>query len=282
MANDTDSTPNTPSLPSWARLPINRCNLPAVILGGLHFQAHPQELLLDGVRPFHDALFKMLDAIPDTLARAERFMDYMTVHFVLETPEDAGGDKTVKKHRTKADYSRQIRGWFFDADGREAAVIKGWVESRFGLLTRYHKGRLHSDDPKNDMYFTQERSQGIYNTHALDTQLDLLYTYAQYEQKRACEATNNAYLTLYRGVNALSDFDVIEKTSKREANVILNSMNSFTSDPERAGEFGDHILKARIPRQKIFCTSELLPGRLRGENEFMVIGGAYNVTLQYW
>ncbi|WP_337997412.1 NAD(+)--dinitrogen-reductase ADP-D-ribosyltransferase [Oleispirillum naphthae] len=276
MADDTETTPGTPSLPRWARLPINRCNLPPVVLGGLSFQEDPVDLRLDGVFPFHAELFAMLDSLPDRAARAERFIDYMTVHFCLETPEEAGA--TAKRHRTKADYLRMLRGWFFDSDGREAAVIKGWVESRFGLITRFHKGRLHAGDDAADARFAEERSRGIYATHALDAQLDLLYAYAQYELAKSAPG----HLTLYRGVNAIDDFDILERTGPRAATVVLNAMNSFTADSDRAGEFGDNILTARIPRQKVFCTSDLLPGRLKGENEVMVIGGAYRVSLHYW
>ncbi len=278
MADDPPSRPGTPSLPPWARLPINRCNLPSVVLGSLSFQDAPEDLRLDGVFPFHAELFAMLDSLPGKAARAERFIDYMTVHFCLETPEEAGGER--KRHRTKADYTRMLRGWFFDADGREAAVIKGWVESRFGLLTRFHKGRLRIGDAIADARFVEERSRGVYATHALDSQLDLLYAYAQYELAKPADAP--AHLTLYRGVNAIDDFDILERTGPREATVVLNSMNSFTADPDRAGEFGDNILEARIPRQKVFCASDLLPGRLKGENEVMVIGGAYRVRLTYW
>jgi len=283
MSDDTNACDNPlPSLPKWARLPINRCNLPPVVLGGLRFQREPEDLRLDGVRPFHDQLFRMLDTLSTPAERAERFMDYMTVHFVLEEPEEAGGDKGRKRHRTKADYTRQLRGWFFDADGREGAVIKGWVESRFGLLTRYHNGRLHTDNSEADMRFMQERARGIYNTHALDAQLDLLYTYAQYEQALIAQETGEEHITLYRGVNALGDFDILEKTGKREANVVFNSINSFTTDVDQAGMFGDHIMAVSVPRQKVFCYTELLPGKLKGENEYMVIGGAYHVRLQYW
>jgi len=276
MADDTETPPGSPSLPRWARLPINRCNLPPVVLGGLSFQENPVDLRLDGVFPFHAELFAMLNSLPERAARAERFIDYMTVHFCLETPEEAGA--TGKRHRTKADYLRMLRGWFFDSDGREAAVIKGWVESRFGLITRFHKGRLHAGDEAADTRFAQERARGIYATHALDAQLDLLYAYAQYELAKSAPE----HLTLYRGVNAIDDFDILARTGPREATVVLNAMNSFTADADRAGEFGDNILAARIPRQKVFCTSDLLPGRLKGENEVMVIGGAYRVSLHYW
>ena len=37
------------SLPAYARLPINRCNLPASILCSLSYQRHPVPLKLDGV-----------------------------------------------------------------------------------------------------------------------------------------------------------------------------------------------------------------------------------------
>jgi NAD+--dinitrogen-reductase ADP-D-ribosyltransferase len=278
MADAPVPSSGSPSLPSWARLPINRCNLPSVVLGSLSFQESPEDLRLDGVFPFHAELFAMLDSLPDKAARAERFIDYMTVHFCLETPEEAGA--TAKRYRTRADYTRMLRGWFFDADGREAAVIKGWVESRFGLISRFHKGRLHAGDAVADARFVEERSRGIYATHALDAQLDLLYAYAQYELAKGPDAKN--HLVLYRGVNAIDDFDILSRTGPREATVVLNSMNSFTADPERAGEFGDNILEARVPRQKVFCTSDLLPGRLKGENEAMVIGGAYRVRLTYW
>ena len=40
----TDET--APALPRFARLPINRCNLPAAILGGLTYQRHPTPLTI--------------------------------------------------------------------------------------------------------------------------------------------------------------------------------------------------------------------------------------------
>ena len=52
-----------PRLPKGS-LPINRCNLPAVILGGLTFQRHPAPLLLDGVAELHHRLFRSLICWP--------------------------------------------------------------------------------------------------------------------------------------------------------------------------------------------------------------------------
>ena len=79
-----------PRLPKGSYLPINRCNLPAVILGGLTFQRHPAPLLLDGVAELHHRLFRSLDLLAEPGERAQRFMDYMTVYFRLEALEDVG------------------------------------------------------------------------------------------------------------------------------------------------------------------------------------------------
>ena len=81
--------------------------------------------------------------------RGEVFADYMTVRFQLAWPE-AMGLSGHKKGRTKANYIRMIRGWSFDADSREGAVLKGWVESRFGLMPRWHGESLR--DPSGEAY----------------------------------------------------------------------------------------------------------------------------------
>ncbi|MEY2632463.1 MAG: hypothetical protein RIR00_1117 [Pseudomonadota bacterium] len=70
-------------------MPINRCNLPAVVLGSLTYQRFPTPLLLDGVAELHRDLFRRLEAAP-AASRAEVFRDYLTVHFRLERPEEMG------------------------------------------------------------------------------------------------------------------------------------------------------------------------------------------------
>ena len=140
MDNNNQSTHKNPTLPGYARLPINRCNLPAVILGSLTFQRHPVELSVDGVHELHRLLFDNLKRIDDIRERSENFMDYMRSGFLLDNPEQAGLQPEQKIHRReKADYLRLLRGWHFDPNSREAAVLKGWVESRFGLLPQQHK-----------------------------------------------------------------------------------------------------------------------------------------------
>ncbi|MBI5784044.1 MAG: NAD(+)--dinitrogen-reductase ADP-D-ribosyltransferase [Rhodocyclales bacterium] len=264
-----------PSLPTWARLPINRCNLPAVILGGLTFQRHPTPLALDGVAEFHADLFEMLDRSEDRAERARLFRDYTAAHFCLDHLEEAGFDDHTKK-RAKANWLRVLRGWSFDADGREGAVLKGWVESRFGLLPRFHGEPLRDFVSAPYLRYLEMRSAGLYGTNALEAQLDLLYAYSQYEFARLGVPPR---LTLYRGINRIAEHEVLADQGDRQV-VLLNNVVSFTTSRERAGEFGDYIVEAQVPTAKVFFHCGLLPDQLKGEDEHLVIGGVYEVALR--
>lgn len=265
-------------LPRAARLPINRCNLPAVILGSLTYQRHPAPLALDGVAELHADLFRRLQAVAEAGERAELFGDYLTVHFRLETPEDAGftGRRKGGGGRAKANYRRVIRGWSFDSDSREAAVLKGWVESRFGLAPRFHGQPLR--DPGGDAYrrYQEMRAAGLYGTNALEAQLDLVYAYCQYELARRHRGAR--HVTLYRGVNRMDEHEQLGESAGQTV-LLFNNLNSFTCNRERASEFGDYILTTEVPLTKIFFYCGLLPGVLQGEDEFLAIGGLYPVSL---
>ena len=266
----------SPTLPRAARLPINRCNLPAVILGSLTYQRHPVPLKLDGVEDLHRGFFGMLDTINEPGERANAFMAHMDAAFSLAHPEEAGYSAARPHGRPKANYLMVLRGWAFDADGREGAVLKGWVESRFGLLPRHHGGPIRDFSEPTYRLYLEQRSGGLYNTNSLEAQLDLLYAYCQYELGRRWP--EETHLTLYRGVNRMGDYEVLGEEGRSGRVVLLNSLNSFTLERERACEFGDTILEVRVPLAKLFFFHRLLPGKLRGEEEFGVIGGVYEVN----
>ncbi len=264
------------TLPRSAYLPINRCNLPAVILGSQTFQQHPARLFIDGVTALHHDLLLRLDAINDSGKRAQQFMDYMTVHFCLHTPEEAGLSDHSKLDRSKADYLRLLRGWAFDAEGRDAAVLKGWVESRFGLLPRFHLTPIHSSDDESYHSYQQAFMEGIYNTNSLEAQLDLLYTYCQYELHR--RHPHSTHLNLYRGSNNIELLKPVDKSTNGKSLQILNNLNSFSSSIERASEFGDQVFCIDVPLSKIFFYAELIPNYLKAEKESIVIGGVYECS----
>jgi NAD+--dinitrogen-reductase ADP-D-ribosyltransferase len=206
-------------------------------------------------------------------------MNYMTVHFRLDQLEDAGlepGPRTRRK-RANANYLRMVRGWSFDSDGREGAVLKNWVETRFGLLARHHGGPLGDRDGEARHAYMRQAAAGIYATNAIEAQLDLLYTYCQYELAEQWSRT--PHLTLYRGINRIDEHEILEQLGRRRFRVLLNNLNSFTASRERADEFGDYILEVQVPLPKIFFFNLLLPGMLKGEDELVVIGGVYEVAI---
>ena len=265
------------SLPRGARLPINRCNLPAAILGSLTYQRHPVPLSLDGVMELHRDLFLRLDREADAAARARLFMAHMAAEFSLEHPEDAGYSPTGG--RAKASYQKVLRGWSFDADGREGAVLKGWVESRFGLLPRHHRGPIRDLSGATYRHYLEQRSAGLYGTNSLEAQFDLVYAYCQHELTRRHPGAS--HLTLYRGVNRIDEYEAVAADARARPGcrvVLLNNLNSFARERERAGEFGDTILEARVPLPKVLFQDGLLPGMPRGESEIAVIGGVYEVA----
>lgn len=261
------------TLPRSAYLPINRCSIPAVILGSLTFQQHPTRLYLDGVETLHRDLLRRLDTISDAGNRAQQFIDYMTVHFRLHALNDAGLTKPSKCDRSKADYLRLLRGWAFDAESRDAAVLKGWVESRFGLIPRFHQTPIHSTDDESYHAYQHAYAVGLYNTNSLEAQLDLLYSYCQYELHR--QRQELSHLSLYRGSNDIEKLKHSDNSESAKPLLLLNNLNSFTSSIERASEFGDRVFQIDVPLSKIVFYSDLIPHYLKAENEYIVLGGVY-------
>lgn len=268
-----DKSHGKATLPEAARHSLNHCNLPAVILGGLTFQRRPSPLYIDGVAELHEGLFSDLDALETSRERAQHFIDYMTVQFRLHALDEAGFSEPQRIDRSRANYQRLLRGWAFNPDGKEGAVIKRWVESRFGLLPRFHNVPIHSSQDEGYLQYQHDYARGLYNSNALEAQLDLLYSYCQYELHRG--AGPGSHLTLYRGINHLEPLSPDTSCEEGRRVVLLNNVNSFSLQLERADEFGDHIIEVEVPCEKVLFYSELLPGSLRGEGEVVVLGGVY-------
>jgi NAD+--dinitrogen-reductase ADP-D-ribosyltransferase len=256
--------------------PFNLCNLPPWAIASRTFNRHPQTLEIQGVRQSHQRLFTALDGIDSRLARGQQFHDYMDVLFQLHQWEQA--DTSSSRKALKNSYLRFLRGWMFDSNSREGAVLKGWVESRFGLPPTFHKVPIA--DIHDDAYhaYLVERMQGVARTSALMAQFDLLYEFVQNELHRAKPVPT--HLRLWRGINDFDDQRVLDKLGGRRHLVRLNNLVSFTTDFERAWEFGSKVLQADVPLPKVFFCGDLLPAALlKGEGEVMVIGGEYEVDV---
>lgn len=254
----------------------NHCNLPPWVIASRHFNENPQPIELMGVRQANRFLFQRLDEMVSAEERAAFFNDYMSVKFQLHQWDRQATEKARKS--LKNSYLRFLRGWGMESNSIEGAVLKGWVESRIGLPPTFHKGRIRGVHSEEYLTFAIDRTKGSARTSAINSQLDLLFEFSQNELAK--RFPGERWLTLYRGVFAEDEHELLETMGKRERIVRLNNLSSFTSHEERAWEFGFTVWEVRVPIGKIFFFNELLPNRiLKGEGEFIVIGGDYRVKV---
>lgn len=266
-------------MPAFSCTSLNRCNLPSAILGSYTYQQHPVPLQIDCVLELHADFFSNIKTISCAQERSIHFRQYMRSAFLLDKSEDAGSSSLNKsKSRHKIDYLRLLRGWMFNPDGIEAAVMKRWVESRFGLLTLKHGDLLRSADSAVYQDYQSDTSLGLYNTNALEAQLDLLYSYCQYELQRSYP--NQSHWQLFRGVNNIAKHIQIGDLVDNKQLLLLNNLSSFSSDALLSETFGDIILEIKVPATKLLFFPELLKGVLAGEHEYLVIGGVYQAHIQ--
>jgi NAD+---dinitrogen-reductase ADP-D-ribosyltransferase len=267
--------------PSRSSCSLNRCNLSPWIIGSDEFQARPLSIEIDGVRTTDARLFRRLAELPDAKERGRLFHDYLTVKFGLEERMPGPGGA---KPRPVYSYLHLLRAWGVDSNGPAGAVLKSWVESRFGILATYHAGRL-ADDPAARDAFLIDRTRGAARAMGVFMQLDLLYTFCQDELRR--RAPGESWRVLYRGTHDPEEYtlrpDTHPAAGSRAALVQLNNLSSFSSDPEVAWEFGCSAWEVKVPVAKIVFFSGLLPTSvLAGESEHLVLGGYYRVRARLY
>ncbi len=253
---------------------LSLCELPPWVLVSREFNDDPRPLVIQGAHNSDRFLFERLDAIDDQRMRAEFFHDYMSVKFYLHqwSEETHGARRSLKNS-----YVRFLRGWGVDSNFVEGAVLKGWVESRFGIAPNFHKQPIGESNEEDYTPYDIDRMRGHNRTNSIHEQFDLLYRYTQYELARRDLAER--WITLYRGTYDALEHRVTERVTKHVYYVKLNNLCSFTSDAERAWEFGTTVWAVQVPICKIFFYGDLLPRSiLKGENEHLVIGGEFRVS----
>lgn len=256
--------------------PMNLCNLPPWAIASRHFNRHPQWLEIQGVRESNRLLFQRLETIAAPELRGAQFHDYMDVTFQLHQWQREETSRSRKS--LKNSYLRFLRGWMFDSNSVEGAVLKGWVESRLGLPPTFHRETINDVHSESYFHYLVERMQGAARTNAIMAQLDLLYEFVQYEMRR--DYPDTTHFTLFRGIHDFSEQRILERLDGRCYLVRLNNLVSFTTDFERAWEFGSRVLRAEVPLCKVFFRGDLLPSSLlKGEEEVVVIGGEYEVEV---
>jgi len=233
-------------------------------------------LEISGVKQTHRGLFERLDNIAAIADRAQQLYDYMDVTFQLHQWQREATRSSQKS--LKNSYLRFLRGWMFDSNSIEGAVLKGWVESRMGLCPTFHKVAIHTVESESYFNYMVDRMKGAALTNCINDQLDILYEYVQAELAR--RYPNELCRTLYRGIFDFEEHQIIEQFSKRNYLIQLNNLNSFTTDYERAWEFGSRVMVAQVPLCKTFFQSDMFPSSLlKGEDEVMIIGGQFEVEI---
>lgn len=247
----------------------NLIGIPTTYFASAAFNLSPLPVQINSVREMNASFFKAMDALgPEELPPF--FMDYLNTMFQLKAIPGVG-----EKRKYRANYIRILRGWFFDSNRPEGAVMKGWAESRFGLLPLFHKEPIPNvNTPAYWIYLTDKMHPRFHN-NSVFSQLDLLYEFCQYYLSRFGPSVRN--LTLYRGTNlGTQEHQVVEKREKKIWVIRNNNLVSYTSEKDRASEFGDVILEIKVPFEKIVCFPALLPGKISSsESEYILLGGDY-------
>jgi NAD+--dinitrogen-reductase ADP-D-ribosyltransferase len=263
--------------------------VPSARLNSAAFNDAPVPLHIAGVREANQTLFVLLSLIEDPALASSAFETYMTTMFAIPPAAEgkrgrraaAGSDDAPERRHYRASYLRLLRGWAYDSNGPEGAVLKGWVESRFGLFPTFHKEPIRRFASPPWTRYVEEKMSSRFHSNTIWSQLDLLYEFAQWVlRRRAGEAQR--HLVLFRGVNDFDEHQIIERLEKRTVIVRLNNLVSFTADRDIATWFGDIIMEAAVPFEKILFFNTLLPHHpLKGEGEVLVIGGDYKVRATY-
>jgi len=286
--SETTDEPTTRPEPAATGLPsvghtTNLVGLPTALIGSTAYNDAPVPLQLAGVRAMNRQFFEvMLEQAPDLEDAAVAFHLYMQAVFGLEPEQQERrvGQDGIRRFRSS--YLRLLKGWGYDNNAREGAVLKGWVESRFGLFPTFHKAPILSFSSAAWMTYIEEKMSSRFHNNSIFTQLDIMYEFCQWALSRFV-APGDRHVTLYRGVNDYTEHQLVERVDRRTVVIRVNSLVSFTSERDIAECFGDTILEARVPKAKVVFFNTLLPMHpLKGEGEFLVIGGDYRVTASYF
>lgn len=251
----------------------NLINIPTGLFVSNEYNLNVLPITISGVWEYYSDIFKAIRAAADIQSASSIFSGAMESLFSL-----------TEKHNGKklGSYTRLLKGWLFDSNSVEGAVMKGWVESRFGITPFFHREIIPDMNSEEYYEYMVEKMDVRHNKNLIFHQLDLLYTYTQVILE-TFYGNMLPKLTLFRGVNDLSEHLVVNELGENRLCIEQNSLVSFTSDRDIASQFGDYILKSSIPYTKIVFFSEILPNvKFVGEKEYLVLGGRYDTEISYY
>lgn len=267
----------------------NLVGVPAQVLGSVEFNEHPLPLHIAGTREAHAGLFALLAGSRDLIEASEMFTHYLAIAFGLTpAPADACA---AERRRWRASYLKLLQGWELENNSPSGAVLKGWVESRFGLIPTFHHAPLGRYPSPAWTRYLEEKYASRFHNNCIQQQLDLLFEFCQWVLLRFAPLGPGPHVRLWRGSNRCEE-QVVEgslqpqagrpRHAGRRLTLHLNNLVSFSLDRERADCFGDWVLEARVPLSKLLYFPGLLPSRvLKGEGEVLVLGGDTTVQARY-
>lgn len=260
----------------------NLVGVPAHVLASTEFNAHPVPLHIVGTREAHAGLFALLDTSRDPLEASDMFVHYLSLVFGLQPAVEPASQAEARRWR--ASYIKLLQSWGVDSNGQAGAVLKGWVESRFGLVPCFHRARLQRFPSPAWVRYLEEKASSRFHNNCIHQQLDLLYEFCQWALKRFMPFGGGPSVPLWRGITRCEE-QIIRGTlglGRRTLEVQLNNLVSFAVCSDQAECFGDWLLRADVPLVKLL----FYPGLLRqvplsGEGEVLAIGGFYEVEARH-
>jgi len=267
---------------TWAA--ANLVGVPASLIGSTAFNRHPVALSIRGTRESAKGLFDLLDTTSGLREAAEVFRRFMQTTFGL-APDPQARERTGRL-RWKASYLKLLEGWGFDSNSPQAAVLKAWVQSRFGLVPTFHRTPLARFPSPAWVAYIEEKLASRFHGNCVDLQLDLLFEYCQWAAHRFGPPGSSPLsqaIAVWRGVNSLDEHRVVSGSLReRRAVVHLNNLVSFSLSRDHAETFGDWLLATEVPVAKLVFFPGLL-GRtlLAGEAEVIALGGEYEIRAAY-
>ena len=260
----------------------NLVGIPAPVLASAAFNARPQPLHIAGTRATHPGLFALLARCATPAEARAVFAHFMRLSFGLgPPPADAG---LAEARRWKTSYLKLLQGWGQDANSAAGAVLKGWVESRFGLVPCFHHAPLQRFPSPAWMRYLEEKAGGRWHNNSIWQQLDLLFEFCQWMLARFALLGTGPCVTLWRGSTRVGEQLVAGELHRRQrrCTVRLNNLVSFSLSQEAASCFGDWVFRAEVPLSKLLLVPGLLDTRaLEGETEVLALGGDYTVEARY-
>jgi len=265
----------------------NLVGVPSLLLGSAAFNSNPVPLAIAGTRETHMGLFALLERSQDLSEAQDMFTHYMAIAFGLRKPDadELRNMGASEQRRWHSSWRKLLQGWGMDANGVAGAVLKGWVESRFGLVPSFHKAPLARFPSPAWVTYLQDKTASRHNNNNIHQQLDLLYEFCQWALRRGLlpgVTSASKHLQLWRGSNRCEEQVINGRLQNRRCTVRLNNLVSFSLCAQDASCFGDWVFEVQVPVCKVLVFPGLLPGQvLQGEQEVLALGGNYEVTARY-